>query len=163
MKFCPHCGETLTLSSAPFCSDCGKSLDKPAERKPPHPAQAVGKQPGGNPQKQAPPKKSSSPVRTVNNKNISQKTRTHQSKPPKRKNKPPAGSKPDKQETRASEHPPRPKPMDENYDGYYDDVPTADNGHAKERFDSELIRRIGLVAAGALAIVILSVVAMYLL
>jgi len=58
---------------------------------------------------------------------------------------------------------PVPNPMDENYDGYYDDVPTADNGRTGEKFDPALIKRIALVAAGTVLIVILSVVMMYVL
>jgi hypothetical protein len=62
------------------------------------------------------------------------------------------------------EQKPRQDPMDVGYDGYYDDVPTNDNGQtATERFEPELIKRIALVAGGFLGIVVLSVLIMYLL
>lgn len=58
----------------------------------------------------------------------------------------------------------RRNPMDEGYDGYYDDVPTSDSGRQPgERFEPELAKRIILVAGGFLAVVILSVVIMVLL
>jgi hypothetical protein len=53
--------------------------------------------------------------------------------------------------------------MDENYDGYYDDVPTSDDGRTTERLEPELIKRIALVAGGTVAIIILCVLVMYLL
>jgi hypothetical protein len=62
-----------------------------------------------------------------------------------------------------SPRPPKPNPRDEGYDGYYSDVKPTDNGHVRDKTDPALIKRIILVAAGALVLVILSVVVMYLL
>jgi hypothetical protein len=58
---------------------------------------------------------------------------------------------------------PKPDPRDEGYDGYYNDIKPIDHGHARDRMDSELIRRAVLVAAGALAIIVMSVVLMHVL
>jgi hypothetical protein len=58
---------------------------------------------------------------------------------------------------------PNPDPRDEGYDGYYDDVRPTDNGHTRDRADPELVKRIVSVTAGALTIVILSVILMYVL
>jgi uncharacterized Zn finger protein (UPF0148 family) len=69
---------------------------------------------------------------------------------------PPVKPKSNKQRTRGT--------ADENYDGYYDDVPVSDNGQrAADKFEPELVKRIALVAGGALVIVILCVLAMSLL
>jgi len=54
----------------------------------------------------------------------------------------------------------KPNPMDMNYDGYYDDVLTDDDGRTKEKLDPELIKRIGLIAVGAVVLVVLSIIIM---
>jgi len=73
--------------------------------------------------------------------------------------------KPNRSTKRISAPPrqPKPNPQDEGYDGYYDDVEPADDGHVRERMDPELIKRAAMVAAGALGIIILSLIMMYLL
>lgn len=38
-------------------------------------------------------------------------------------------------------------------DGYYDDVRPADDGHERERLDSELIKHIALVGGGAVLVI----------
>ena len=53
--------------------------------------------------------------------------------------------------------------MDTNYDGYYDDVPTEDSGQGSDELDPELIKRVALIAVGAIAFVILSVIVMSIL
>ena len=52
---------------------------------------------------------------------------------------------------------------DAGYDGYYNDVEPLDNAHTRDKMNPELLKRIIFVAAGALLIVILSVVLMYVL
>ena len=56
-----------------------------------------------------------------------------------------------------------PEPADAGYDGYYDDVKPIDSGRIQDRMDPELIKRIIIISAGAVVIVILSVLVMYLL
>ena len=56
-----------------------------------------------------------------------------------------------------------PNPRDDGYDGYYDDVRPMDNGYERERMDPELIKKVCMVAGGALLIIGLSVVMMLLL
>jgi hypothetical protein len=62
-----------------------------------------------------------------------------------------------------SEYVPVINPMDENYDGYYDDKPTEDNGQNKDTLDPELIKRIIFIAGGSIIIVIFSIILLYLL
>lgn len=52
---------------------------------------------------------------------------------------------------------------DESYDGYYDDVRPVDAGQEKERMDPQLVKRIVLLVSGAVALIILSAVLMWLL
>jgi len=56
-----------------------------------------------------------------------------------------------------------PELVDDGYDGYYDDVKPIDSGRIQDRMDPELIKRIIIISAGAVVIVILSVLVMYLL
>lgn len=68
------------------------------------------------------------------------------------------------EDTNAGEKPqPEVWQQDEGYDGYYDDVPTLDNGHERERLDLEVIKKICLIIGGALVIIGLSVALMLLL
>jgi len=52
---------------------------------------------------------------------------------------------------------------DHGYDGYYDDVPTEDDGHVKERLEPGLIKRIIILGAGVIIVIALAVLAMYFL
>lgn len=54
-------------------------------------------------------------------------------------------------------------PLDEGYDGYYDDTPTLDDGAFKEKLDKGLIKQIIIVGVSAIVIVILAIVLMKLL
>jgi len=75
--------------------------------------------------------------------------------------KPPPIPKPDSGGKREpASVPEKPNPMDMNYDGYYDDVLTDDNGRTKEKLDRELIKRNALIAIGVVVIVALSIIIM---
>ena len=56
-----------------------------------------------------------------------------------------------------------PNPMDENYDGYYDDVPPADADRAADQIDRALLKRVAIVIAAALVLVVLSITVLMLL
>lgn len=156
MKYCPYCGADLPGSAASFCPECGKSMNNPAvENGPPAPTQ------------KPPPKQNHSMQRSSQsaaNKRPPPRTGPQTQMKRATKQKPPVRPKPNQKRrpppARASA---APNPMDINYDGYYDDVPTADNGQTKERMEPELIKRIALIAAGAVVMVILSIIIMYVL
>lgn len=57
----------------------------------------------------------------------------------------------------------RTNPIDVNYDGYYDDVKPVDAGELDERMDPELIKKVAILLAGVLVVIIASVVLMTLL
>ena len=54
-------------------------------------------------------------------------------------------------------------PVDENYDGYYDDKPTDDNSQNKETFEPELIKRIIFISCGAIIFIVFAIILMNLL
>jgi len=51
----------------------------------------------------------------------------------------------------------------DEYNGYYDDVQPIDSGRIHDRMDPELIKRVIIIAAGAVLIIILSVLLVFLL
>ena len=65
----------------------------------------------------------------------------------------------------ASKHPPKQKknPMDINYDWYYNDVKPIDAGQQRDRLDPELIKKVILLVAGALGVILLAIAFMALL
>ncbi len=64
-----------------------------------------------------------------------------------------------------SERRPKPKrnPMDEEYDGYYDDVLPSDDGETRQGLDKNMIKRIAGLLAGVLVAIIACVAIMYLI
>lgn len=63
---------------------------------------------------------------------------------------------------RRPQQPMRP-PVDEHYDGYYDDVKPIDAGQTEVRHDPQMIKQIIGIVSGAIAIIILAIVLMLLL
>ena len=53
-------------------------------------------------------------------------------------------------------------PIDD-YDGYYDDIESEDNGYIKEKIDPELVKRIAIIAGVTIVIIILAILVMNLL
>ena len=149
MKYCPNCGASLTGGAVPFCAECGKRL--PVARS----AQSMRREtakPTTAPRSQA---------RTNTKKQNA--TKPAPSKPVPQKRIP----KPDKCATcpylamyADSVRKLEPDLLDDGYDGYYDDVTPIDDGRIPEQKDPELLKRIILIAGGALAIIILSVILM---
>lgn len=177
MKFCPYCGASLAGSAVSFCSECGKSVNSPAEDGCPLPEKPA-KNPQPVPIPSVPPQRPHTGTPAANSKNSTQRTppkqpqaaprppQTQNKRPPVKKRKKPASPvrpKPDRRKQQTPQSKPARDPMDENYDGYYDDVPTIDDGQTKEKLEPELIKRIVLVAVGAIVMIILSVVIMYVL
>lgn len=54
-------------------------------------------------------------------------------------------------------------PMDVNYDGYYDDIKPMDAGEQEERMDPELVKKVAILLAGALVLILAAVMLMTLL
>lgn len=179
-SFCSECGKALKSRAEEASERPGaEEVRTPpqTEKKPPvertrppekRPVNTGGTKKGGKPRQPAPPPAQKQPKRSKppesrkpafkpanSSRPIEQSA--PRKKPPAKKKKP--------QNRQKKEHEmdfvPRPDPQDENYDGYYDDVRPDDSGHAKERLDPELIKRIALIAAGALVLIIFSIFIMY--
>ena len=147
---CTHCGVSIKRNAAVFCPKCKKPLKKKPHRKrtfqnkPQSQSQTADKQSN----RRQPPAKPISKKRTTLE-NI-QSWLFFLFKPKR-------NPKPDLKKT------PVINPMDENYDGYYDDKPTDDNAQNKDSFDPELIKRIVFISGGALLIVIFAIILLLLL
>ena len=150
MKYCPYCGATLMGGAASFCVECGKKTPPPEKTPNPTRESPARQHPGRKPPAgKKPPANARNPARpNQKEKPVSTKKRPPPHRPGKRQEPP---------------RPPKPDPRDEGYDGYYDDVLPIDNGHTRERADPALLKRAAIIAAGALGIVILSVILMYVL
>ena len=135
MKFCPYCGADLLKEDAAFCAECGKKLSVAEEA--PSPAHEVDSQHDAKPSKQKVSKKGS------------QKRR--QPKPKKEK-----VQKPSLPEIEG-------EPVEDGYDGYYDDILPPDLDREKEGPDKELIKKIITLTVAVILIIGLCVVMMYVL
>ena len=135
MKFCPYCGADLLKEDAAFCAECGKKLSVAEEA--PSPAHEADSQHNAKPSKQKVSKKGS------------QKRR--QPKPKKEK-----VQKPSLPEIEG-------EPVEDGYDGYYDDILPPDLDREKEGPDKELIKKIVSLTVAVIFIIGLCVVMMYVL
>lgn len=134
MKYCSYCGSELASEDVIFCANCGKKL-------PPHEAGITEplteeKRPEPVPEKPAQEKKLEK-----------------EAKPSKGK----------KKKYRLEPVPKDPTPVDDGYDGYYDDVLPPDMDRVREGLDKELIKKIIALGVGVVLIISLCVVMMYLL
>ena len=133
MKFCPYCGADLLKEDAAFCVECGKQLSS-AE-------QASLADAPATPEEQKPAKK---------------KAKQKKEKPPKKK-----------KEKKKKSKEPIPEivgePVDDGYDGYYNDVLPPDLDREKEGLDKELIKKIVALCVAVIFIIGLCVVMMYVL
>ena len=135
MKFCPYCGADLLKEDAAFCAECGKKLSVAEEA--PSPAHEADSQHDAKPSKKKVSKKGS------------QKRR--QPKPKKEK-----VQKPSLPEIEG-------EPVEDGYDGYYDDILPPDLDREKEGPDKELIKKVVTLTVAVILIIGLCVVMMYVL
>lgn len=133
MKYCPNCGAALVDSAASFCSECGKPLMT---------NDATNEQTAEN--------------EKVKNEPVKQKKKKKPNKENAVKNKKSKKEKKTKKEIVD-------EPVDDGYDGYYNDVLPPDLDRVKEGLDKELIKKIAAVAVGVVFIISMCVVMLYLL
>ncbi len=133
MKFCPYCGADLLKENAAFCAECGKKLSMAEEA--PSPLHETDGQHDAKPSKQK-----------VSKKDFQKRKKSKQKK---------------------VQEPPLPeiegKPVEDGYDGYYDDVLPPDLNREKEGLDKELIKKIVTLTVAVILIIGLCVVMMYVL
>ena len=133
MKYCPYCGADLMKEDAAFCAECGKQLSSAG----PAPVADV-------------------PDRPKKPKDTKKKAKQKKKKPPKKKK---------EKKKKAKEPIPEiiGEPVDDGYDGYYNDVLPPDLDRAKEGLDKELIKKIVALCVAVVFIIGLCVVMMYVL
>lgn len=135
MKFCPYCGADLLKEDAAFCAECGKQLS--AAEEVPSPVSDTSNQHSAQPNEQKAPKIDS-----------------------KKRKKP-------KQKKEKAQESPLPEidgePVDDGYDGYYNDVLPPDLDREKEGLDNEMIKKISALVIAVILIIGLCVVMMYVL
>ena len=154
MKFCPYCGVPLAGSAVSFCAECGAALRR--DVKPYNPVPDEGHDPVDQELKLSPPTHSDITSSSGYRKLAKLIMPSSSDKDTGKKRKPRAKT------TAELSRKPTPE-LDEGYDGYYNDITPVDNGHVYERMDPELIKRIIYIAAGAAAVIILSIFTIYLL
>ena len=138
MKFCPFCGASLADSAAFFCAECGEPL--PRSVKPDNVKHETDTE-----LSTGDPKRAKRPPRPV------RKNSAVKRLPGRKKKRPVTAAAP------ASEL------CDDSYDGYYNDIKPIDDNQVHEKIDHGMIKQIIIFAAGAIVIIILAVIAMYLL
>lgn len=144
MKYCPYCGAEVIGSQVAFCAECGKAL----------------KQSNGSQKHLG--KRQVRKKKRVGSKDKIRKERGYgkeQRKVPK-ETKRKAEQMTDKPESALQE--PIQKKVG-GYDGYYDDIIPADEGHFSEGIDQNLVKNIVVLVSVVLLIVLLCVMGMYLL
>ena len=135
MKFCPYCGADLLKEDAAFCAECGKQLS--AAEEVPSQAHEASSQDFAQSREQKAPRKGSKKRKT----------------PKQKKEKAPGTPLPEIEG----------EPVDDGYDGYYNDVLPPDLDREKEGLDKELIKKVSALAIAVILIIGLCVVMMYVL
>ena len=133
MKFCPYCDADLLKENAAFCAECGKKLSMAEEA--PSPLHETDGQHDAKPSKQK-----------VSKKDFQKRKKSKQKK---------------------VQEPPLPEiegePVEDGYDGYYDDILPPDLDREKEGLDKALIKKIVTLTVAVIFIIGLCVVMMYVL
>lgn len=121
MKYCPYCGAGLLSSTFSFCPKCGTRLPTQEEIM----AASIDE----TPNRAAPERVPTSPRRKT--------------KPRKKSRREKKATKVAKKHRQAQAVPtPSEPPVDEYYDGYYDDVMPPDLDREKDSMDKALVKRI---------------------
>lgn len=131
MKYCPYCGAELHSGAVSYCSACGKKLAKHKER----PAKK---------RKSKEPKTKSTPKKQKPKKEPRQK-KVRPQKPRKTRAIPEVMG----------------EPVDEGYDGYYDDVLPPDADRISEGMDKKLVIKIVTLCACVSVIILMCVALLY--
>ena len=134
MKYCSYCGAELTNEDAAYCFACGKQLSSAKEI----------------------PKENPSVEQEVAQLPTQEEPLKGMKKAKKSKGKKKRGKK-----TEESIHEIVGEPVDDGYDGYYNDVLPPDLDRIKEGVDKELVKRIAILAGAAIFIIGLCVGMMY--
>jgi len=162
MKYCPNCGASLMGGAASFCPECGVAL-KPASDIPASPAKEANAMPETPEPEKVVHKAPAPPIPTgavpdIGDQPVQKKKRKRR----------PSKVKPrcEKTEAKVPPEPPAdtPPPLEDGYDGYYEDVLPIDEGQRKtEKLDPDMLKKIAMIAGGALVLVIIAIIALLLM
>lgn len=142
MKYCPYCGAGLLSSTFSFCPECGTRLPTQEEIM----AASIDETPNRATPERAP---------------TSHQRNTKSRKKPRREKK---AAKVAKKRRQAQAVPtPSEPPVDEYYDGYYDDVMPPDLDREKDSMDKALVKRIIILAMCVTIIIFMCVAFLYVL
>jgi len=147
MKYCPYCGATLMGSAVSFCAECGKEIPVRPQTETKQQEPIVDRRSSGLDEQWG------ETAKLLADKQPQQE----QAKVKKAKPRKPKRTKPPKKDRRSmhksaiteDDSP----PVDDGYDGYYDDILPLDNSHENEGLDPELLKRIFMVAGGAALVI----------
>lgn len=154
MKFCPYCGAVYDDGTFSFCMECGKKLPSPeTDQESEQRTKLLVKNEEGP------------EAEIEQTAHVREKAR--ESDDGKRKVKREKTGRKKKLRQKAAEKPQDDmvpgQPIDDGYDGYYDDVLPPDLGRVKEGLDKELIKKVAVLVAVVLFVVILCALMMYFL
>lgn len=162
MKYCPYCGTVLVDGAVSFCAECGKAL-LVSEKKQDilEKSNQSEQQSKSKPQQEKQQEKKSRRTqkrKPLHGENVKERevdeTSERQIKP----------LEPPKTPKQQSEPPTVTSTMlEDDYDGYYDDILPADEGRFSEGIDRGLVKKIVLIIGMVLLIVGACVMMMYLL
>jgi hypothetical protein len=162
MKYCPNCGASLMGGAASFCPECGVAL-RPTSDIPPGPAKEENDMPNNaEPEKvvhKAPvPAAPTGAVPAAEDKPAQKKKRKRR----------PSTVKARHEKTEDEDRPEPPAdtspPLEDGYDGYYEDILPIDEGQRKtEKLDPDMIKKVAMIAGGALLLVIIAIIALLLM
>ena len=161
MKYCPYCGTVLVDGAVSFCMECGKELPG-LEKKEQIPEKS-------NQSEQQGKSKPEQNTRHEKKSNRRQKREPLHGEKVKERKMDNAGERIELLETPKcpKQQPESPAVMssisEDDYDGYYNDILSVDEGRFSEGIDRELVKKIVLIIGMVLLIVGACVMMMYLL
>ena len=162
MKYCPYCGTVLVDGAVSFCMECGKKLPIKDEENgiSQNKDNKVAQETAGfgmeSKKEKISGKHSQKASQRWNVTRVRERTTKKKQRPselPKEKSQ---SAEPAKEPEQISE-----TGMEDDYDGYYDDVRPADEGRFSEGMDKNLIKKVIVIIGAVLLIVALCVGMMY--
>lgn len=147
MKYCPFCGAGVHSGAVSFCSECGKKLPVAGQNAPEAETTAA-------------------PVKTRHKRTRRKKPKFLKEKQPKKERAPKKEKPPKKQKTKKKKPDKKipeivGEPVDDGYDGYYDDVLPPDVDRVKDGLDKDLVKQIVVLGVCVTLVIAMCVLLLY--
>lgn len=159
MKYCPYCGAVLVDGAVSFCAECGKALPISEKKQETSEKSNQSEQQGKSKPQQEKKSRRTQKRKLLQGETVKEreedKTVEQQIKP--------------LEEPKSLRQQPEPSAasadsiLEDDYDGYYDDILPADEGRFSEGIDRGLVKKVVLIIGMVLLIVGACVMMMYLL